>query len=74
VFEFSLRTNVSVIKISMKSKLSQNLILACPRRRRQILMLLLEKRVTRHRDFDCRPSSRMKRFPRVESEHNLFRP
>jgi len=40
-------------------------ILACPSHRCQMSMLTLQKRNPRHRDFDCRLSSKMNRFPRV---------
>jgi len=47
---------------------------ACPSRRCQMLMIPFEKRVKRYRDFDFRSNSRMNRFPRVWSEHNLIPP
>jgi len=74
VLEFSLRADVAVIKLSMESKLSESFHTCMSLLSMPDVDVTLEKRVTRHRELDCRPSSRKNRFPRVWSEHNLFPP
>ena len=44
-------------------------MLACPSRRFRMLTSHLEETVTR---LDCRPNSRMNRFPGVWSKHSLY--
>ena len=72
VFQFPLRLDVVITNLSMEIQVFLSLHTCMSLFSMPDVGFTLRRREKRHRNFDCRPSSRMNWFPRVRSKLRLF--